>query len=120
MSDFYIELRKIKKETLIRLLNSSAKASFRKQEFMYKLWQIIEIDNKELDDRLLFYGVDKGYLPKEETHTNKGTISLERKQGRPSSSSYPINLPECDENDQKFEKNRKQIDDIVPVRQVKT
>ena len=78
MSDFYSQLLKLERRALIRLLNSSSKSNFRKQEIVYKIWQTLEIDNHELDDKLLFYGVDKGYLPKEKTLVKKEAISLEK------------------------------------------
>ncbi len=116
MSDLCRHLLKLETETLIRLLNS-AKVNFRKQEIIFKLWQVLEIDNKELDDKLLLYGVDKGHIPKGETLTIKDRISFERNQKFYFSSdqsriffgdSYLINLPEVSDN---FQKNEVLIDD---------
>ena len=84
------------------VLNKCVEAQFKKQETLFKLWIILQIDLDWLGNELFFYGIDIGYINKNEARKRNGTIYLHH------TNKFPINLPEIEERmdiEQKYKEN---------------
>ena len=100
-SQFFSDLSSIDLKAKSFLVISCAQANFRKQEICFKIWTILGIDNNYMEDELFFYGIDAGFINKEEARMRKCEVYLDGKY-------VPKNLPETGEVveiDDKYKEN---------------
>ena len=100
MNQFFQDLGSLDARSKASLLNNYAIYNYNKQEIAFKLWTALRLDYKMMRSKLLFYGIDMGFIEKDAAFTVNEIVSIGTKNF------CPAYLPEGDkENESEFEED---------------